>query len=313
MSQDPQAILNAELGKVRLFMESHRTTTKGEESTPCFFRLFFLKSQDANPKGAQSFYVNYKDADMDDSLKNLAHAIAVYGNSGTRFIAVSLVSSKSSNNDHVVMIYNPYYSGALPTSQGVGIVGFGYGPTPAPASPSLYNVQKEALETKGDLMRQIDALKHEQELDRREDIIASLQEAQASKWDKLWERALEIADKPMGKTIGNAIAGFIDRLGQQQPNPYHQQPLPNPYYQQPPPNPYYQPPSPAQQPAPQPQHHVDGVEERQRRLADALSDLEQMYPDTIDQILADLSHFAKHFPHLANQMIQQLKEHTDEE
>ncbi|MGH1339287.1 MAG: hypothetical protein ACRBFS_24425 [Aureispira sp.] len=290
------------LEQARFFFKGLRSGDNA--SKPHFFRLFSVKAIDTSSKGASSFYSNFEYAELEDSLACLGNALKTLGPVQMRFIVISLLTSKNANNyDHQIRIENPYFKGSLihmqPGGQYPSVSGFGYGqsytPYPQPIGPDAYQMQKQHSETMLEMRLQLEQMKHDREIERREDTIAALEHGNIGRMEKMLGLFMETLSSDAGKPVVQALVAKISGVPPVAPPP--------PPVAPPPPNngqPQSDNPPPQQSATPT----VVEVTEEQKRIARALGEIQQVFPDLPDA-MADLAILIKHQPEVAKQLREQ--------
>ena len=281
---NPDQLLEEELNKVDLYFTSCRNSEKTEK-LPCFFRMAFHKNYDVSRKfNGTSFFENFRYEDKESSLEEVRKGMQAFGGTGMAYVKISLLSSATSNNNHVCVVKNPYYQG------GAGIGGLGQNTGFSQNSNFMYQqsqqsllmqMQKANFEQQLAFQKEMAELRHEQALRDKQDEIDYLEDGRKSTIAKIGE----LSQSPAILPLTQALAGFITDLTANQSPPQVQQPQPAPLAQQ------------AQQQSDQAQH-TDEAEAAGNRIKSSIEKISTVFPDYLN-FLESMSDYVVTNPELA--------------
>lgn len=291
-----EQLLRQAINKTRFFFEGYRSGDSAGK--PHFFRLFSVKTIESSSKGATSFYVNFEHTELEDSLVCLENALKALGSGEMRYIVISLVTSKTSNNDYQIRFDNPYFTGSLvhmqPGQQQSSVAGFGqqnYYPQQQTVGPTLFELQKQHQEQMTAMLLEVRDLKHQRERDDLENTIASLQYGNIGQVEKLVGTVMKVVSSDAGKPLVQALVARIAGVpmapqqvrgggspqSDNQPPPVQQaQPVAN-------------------------QNNQTQPSQQQASITKSIIEIKEVFPD-IDQAMADLAFLIKHQPDAAKQL-----------
>jgi hypothetical protein len=285
---DLETEFRAEINRVKDFFD------KNKKNDSCFFKLYNVPYSDTNAGQKHLSYSNFDTASPDDSISILSHQVQSVGVYGNQMFILKHYSGPNDSKPTEFVFRNPFYNPAFyrgASKMGGGI--YGIGSQNSVGSEMLIKIVEQNHAITSSLKEDLMKLKHTYELEKKDSLIAELEEGNRTFKDAM----IGFLEGETGTSMIMGIMGMIQQKFLTQPSkPLSQQPPPNPPSQQPPPPPKQE----------QPTAEVSSKQKiAAQKLSASLESLGEVFGSDGIDVVEHLSFIFKQRPELVDEFLKQ--------